>query len=99
MLLAIIPKVKDPKVVQDFNLISLYSVVYKIVAKAIANRLKGYLSHLIVVEQNAFVPGHQILDNVLLAYENKHELKSTRVRKKTWMALRPDISKAYDRVK
>lgn len=97
-MLALIPKVKDLKVVQDFRLISLCSVVYKIVAKTTMNRLKSCLSCIIVVDQSAFVPGCQNLNNVVIAYENTHMLKSTKVEEKIWMTLKLDMSKAYDRV-
>lgn len=97
-LIALIPKVKDPKEVDNFRHISLYNMVYKIILKSIANRLKSCLKLLISQEQSAFVPGRQILDNVLVAFESMHKLKATRKGKNAWMALKLDMSKAYDRV-
>lgn len=42
-LITLIPKTLSPKKMEEFRLISLCNVVYKIIAKGIANRLKKIL--------------------------------------------------------
>ena len=88
----------SPHSPKDYRPISLCNVVYKIIAKLIGNRLKGVLDDIISPNQSAFVPGQMIFDNVMIAYETIHTMKEKHSGKHGNMALKLDMSKAYDRV-
>lgn len=53
--IALIPKVETPLELNDFRPISLIGCMYKIVAKLLANRLRGVLDHVIDGNQTAFI--------------------------------------------
>jgi hypothetical protein len=95
---ALIPKVKQPTSVTEFRPISLCNVIYKLIFKVLANRLKIFLPHIIAPTQSAFIPGRLISDNVLAAYETLHTMHTGMKGKNGFMAMKLDISKAYDRV-
>ena len=64
----------------------------------LANRLKKVLPFVISANQSAFVPGHLITENVMVAFEALHTMDAWMTGRKGYMALKLDISKAYDQV-
>ncbi|XP_019190786.1 PREDICTED: uncharacterized protein LOC109185261 [Ipomoea nil] len=64
-----------PELVADLRPIALCNVVYKVMAKMIANRMKPLLDDIVSESQSAFLPGRLILDNILIASEETMEVK------------------------
>lgn len=93
-----IPKKQNPETMADLRPIALCNVVYKVVSKVLANRLKHILNGVISESQSAFIPGRLISDNIMISYEVMHFLQRKVAGKAGWMALKLDMSKAYDRV-
>ena len=94
--ITLIPKVVGVARVNQFRPISLYNVVYKVISKILAQRLKVLLPKIVSPWQGAFVPGRVIQDNTIIAQEVIHAMKRSKG-KQGYMALKMDMEKAYDR--
>lgn len=81
---------------KDFRLVSLSNIPYKIISKVIANRLKPLWPKIISEEQPTFVEDCSIMDNVLLALEVIHHMRSKSMGKIGEISLKVDISKVFD---
>ncbi|XP_074323477.1 uncharacterized protein LOC141660391 [Apium graveolens] len=96
--IVLIPKKKNPSKLTELRPISLCNVVMKIITKVLANRLKKVLDSIISDSQSAFLPGRLISDNIMISFEVMHYLKRKKFGKEGYMALKLDMSKAYDRI-
>ena len=89
------PKCEGVDSLDKLRPISLCNVIYEIITKIIANRLKPLLPSLISLEQSRFVEGRQITDGIILLHEVLH---SVRTKKISGMMVKLDIAKAHDKI-
>ena len=94
----LIPKVECLELISEFRPISLCNVIYKLMSKVLTNELNKLLPLLVSENQSAFQEGKMITDNILMAFETLHYMKHHQSRKTGFMALKLDMSKAYNRV-
>lgn len=94
----LIPKKENVSSMRDLRPIALWNVLYRIIAKLLANRFQHVLPSLILENQSAFVKNRGITDNVLIAFELIHHMNKKKHGTTCEVALKLDSSKAYDRV-
>ena len=88
--IAIIPKISNHKMMVEFQPISLCNVIYKLISKTLANRLKTLLPQIITENQSAFTSDRLITDNVLVAFELMHYLNHKTLGKDGYMVAKLD---------
>ena len=76
--IVLIPKKHDPEYIMVFHPISLGNVVSRIISKVFANRMKPILPNIISNSQSAFMPGRNIRDNTIVAFEMIHCMRNRR---------------------
>lgn len=97
-LFVLIPKVNGTKTVNQFRPISLCNVLYKIVTKTIVIRLRPAMLSSIKQNQSSFIASRNISNNIILAHEDIHTMKTIKS-KKGWMVIKVDLEKAFDRIR
>jgi hypothetical protein len=82
--------------IQQYRLICLLNVSFKIFTKVGTNRVTKVAHTVIRPTQTAFMPSRHILEGVLVLHETIHEPHS---KKLDDVLLKIDFEKAYDKVK
>ncbi|XP_010467312.1 PREDICTED: uncharacterized protein LOC104747378 [Camelina sativa] len=95
-ILALIPKKLESREMKDYRPISCCNVIYKVISKILANRLKLLLPQFIAGNQSAFVKDRLLIENVLLATELVKDYHKDSISSRC--AIKIDISKAFDSV-
>ena len=78
--IALIPKVDDPKSLDDFRHISLCNNVYKIISRIISKRIKAIISKYVSHEQFGFLEGRQIHEAIRVVQEALHNIKTQKIK-------------------
>lgn len=73
-------------------------MLYKIIVKMLVNHFTTVLDKYADATQSAFILERLITNNILLPYEILHSFRQKRVGRKGRMAVKLDMSKAFDRV-
>ena len=93
--IALIPNFSKPKPFNDYRPISLYNLVYKIIANFISNIIKPVLVKFISKEKFNFLSNRKIMDAIRVSQECLHSIK---IKKLKDLILNIDLVKAYDRI-
>ena len=93
--LTLIHKCENPSTFVDFRPISLCNLVYKVISKIAALRLKPLLNRTISAQQFGFLKDRQITEPVGITQEIMHSIKT---KNSNVMVLKLDLVKAFDRV-
>ena len=96
-LITLIPKWPDASLLSHFRPISLCTIFYKVCVRIFVNRLKPIMPRLISLEQDIFIGGQSITDNILLAQEFMHDLQRTSDYR-SLMVIKLDMEQTYDRM-
>ena len=92
-----IPKTNQATNFNHFRPISLCNFTYKIISKILANRLRSFLDRIISPNQGAFVEGHWIAENSIIAQELVHKIKTYKGHNGL-LLMKIDLKKVYDRL-
>ena len=95
-ILALIPKKEQATEMKDYRPISCCNVLYKVISKLIANRLKLILPKFVATNQSAFVSERLLIENIMLATEIVKDYHKDNISSRC--AIKIDISKAFDSV-
>ena len=93
--MVMIPKKEEAIQTTDYRPISIINIIPKLIAKILANRLRGKMPSLISPNQAAFIQGRQITENFVTTRETLQHIAATG---KSAIFLKIDLAKAFDSI-
>ena len=96
--ICMIPKMERHTKITEMRPISLCNVGYKIISNVLCQRLEICIPSLVSEIQSALVAGRLIYDNILIAQEMFHGLRTNKACQGKYMTVKTDMSKMYNRV-
>lgn len=84
-LISLIPKVNEVCCMKQFCLISLCNVSYKILTKLIAQHMRTMMESLVDPYQSNFIPHRQSRDNIIVAQEVLHSMRTRKGKRVGWL--------------
>ena len=93
--IALIPKGRELSTFNEFMLVSLCNLVYKLITKTIENMLKGILSDVTSEEQFGFLYNRKIHDVMGKSHKGMHIIKNHNI---ISIVMKLCIAKAHDKV-
>ena len=93
--IALLPKKEGADCISDFRPISLIHIVPKIIAKAMALRLRPKMNEIVSASQSAFIKSRSIHDNFMYV---KNVVRHLHKNKTPALLIKLDIAKAFDSV-
>ncbi|XP_057951715.1 uncharacterized protein LOC131146240 [Malania oleifera] len=94
--IALIPKSNHVVIVQEYRPIACCNVIYKTIAKILAERIKPCLEELVCLAQSAFVKQKSMIKNICLVQEIVRKYARKRVSLRCLLKI--DLKKAYDSI-
>ena len=94
--ITLLPKKAEATMIQQYRLICLLNVSFKIFTKVLTNIINLVAQKVIRSSQTAFLPGRFIMEGAVVLHETIHELHR---KKKSGVILKLDFEKVYDKVK
>jgi hypothetical protein len=91
----LIPKCREAPTIQQYRLICLLNVSFKLFTKVATNRVIEIAKKVISPTQTTFLPGRNIMEGVIILHETINEMHR---KKQDGVILKIDFEKAYAKV-
>lgn len=91
----LIPKGGEEELLQNWWPITMMTLLYKLISKLLADRIKQFMAFLVDPQQKGFIRGRRILDNILAFRVGREHVRALKI---LAMAVFLDFLKAYARL-